>query len=82
LVCDEAPGRDHAGAQQGCNDPAQRLQSRRAENPAGVFQFGMDGGECRLQLLIGRRQIDGEKRDQQYPQGAIEHERRPGIAQE
>ena len=58
------------------------LQPRRAEDAAGVFQFGMDGRERRLQLLIGRRQIDGEERQQQDPQRAVEHEGRPRVAQE
>ena len=60
----------------------QRLQPRGAENAAGVLEFGMDGGERRLQLLIGRRQIDGQERDQQDPQRAVEHEGRPRVAQE
>ena len=42
----------------------------------------MDGAEGRLQLLIGRRQADGEERDQQDPQRAVKHEGRPRVAQE
>ena len=38
---DEAPGRDHAGAQQRRGDVAQRLQPRRAEDAAGVLQIRM-----------------------------------------
>ena len=60
----------------------QRLQPRRAEDAAGVLELGMDGRERRLQLLIGRRQVDGDERDQQDPQRAVEHEGRPRIAQE
>ena len=60
----------------------QRLQPRGAENAAGVLQLGMDGAERRLQLLIGRRQRDGDEGDQQDPQRAVQHERRPRVAQE
>ena len=58
------------------------LQPRGAEDAAGVLQFGMDGAERRLQLLIGRRQRDGDEGDQQDPQRAVEHERRPRVAEE
>ena len=79
---DKTPCRDHAGAQQRRGDLAQRLQPRGAENAAGVLELGMDGGERRLQLLIGRRQVDGQERDQQDPQRAVQHERRPCVAEE
>ena len=42
----------------------------------------MNGRERRLQLLIGRRQVDGQECDQQNPQGAVEHKGRAGIAEE
>ena len=79
---DEAPGRDHAGAQQRRGDVAQRPQARRAEDAAGILELGMHGAERRLQLLIGGRQRDGDEGDQQDPQRAVEHERRPRVAQE
>ena len=79
---DEAPGRDHAGAQQRRGDVAQRAQARCAEDPAGVLEVGVHGAERRLQLLIGGRQRDGDEGDEQDPQRAVQHERRPRVAQE
>ena len=79
---DEAPGRDHAGAQQRRGDLAQRLQARGAEDAAGLLELGMDGAERRLQLLVGRRQLDRQEGDQQDPQRAVEHERRARVAEE
>ena len=73
---------DHAGPQERRGNLAQRLQPCRTENPAGVLQLWMDGGERRLQLLVGRGQIDGQERDQQDPQRAVQHERRSCVAEE
>src|SRR6266478_4673611 len=50
-----------AGAQERRGDLEQGPQPRRAENPAGILEFGMDGGEGRLQLLIRRRQVDSQE---------------------
>ena len=61
---------------------AQRAQPRRAEDAAGVLQLRMDGAERRLHLLIGGRQLERHEGDQQNPQRAVEHERRPRVAQE
>ena len=79
---DEAPGRDHAGAQQRRRDVAERLQPRRAEDAACLLELGIDRAERRLQLLIGGGQRDRDEGDQQDPQRAVEHERRARIAQE
>ena len=40
---------------------AQRPQPRRAEDAAGLLELRMHGLERRLKLLVGRRQLDGEK---------------------
>ena len=58
------------------------VQPRRAEDAAGVLQLRMDGAERRLHLLVGRRQAQRQERQQQNPQRAVEHERRPRVAQE
>ena len=58
---DEAPGRDHGGAQQRRGDVLQGAQPRGAEDAAGFLELGMDRAEGRRQLLIGGRQLDGEK---------------------
>ena len=79
---DEAPGGDHAGAQQRRRDVAERLQPRRAEDAACLLEIGIHGAERRLQLLIGGRQRDGDEGDQQDPQRAVEHEGRARVAQE
>ena len=70
-----------AGAQQRRRDAPQRLQPAGAEDAAGFLELRVDGRERRLQLLIGRRQIDGEEGDQQNPQRAVEHKGRAGVAE-
>ena len=60
----------------------ERAQPRGAEDAARVLELGMHGAERRLELLIGGRQRDGDEGDQQDPQRAVEHERRPRVAQE
>ena len=79
---DEAPGGDHAGAQQRRRDVAERLQPRRAEDAACLLEIGIDGAERRLQLLVGGRQRDGDEGDEQDPQRAVEHEGRARVAEE
>ena len=59
-----------------------RAQPRGAEDAAGVLQLRMDRPERRLHLLIGGRHAQRQEGEQQNPQRAVEHERRPRVAQE
>ena len=79
---DEAPGGDHAGAQQRRRDVAERLQARRAEDAACLLEIDVHGAERRLKLLVGGGQRDGDEGDEQDPQRAVEHEGRARVAEE
>ena len=63
-------------------DAPERVQPRRAEDAACVLEVRVHRTEGRLQLLVGRRQRDGDERDEQDPQRAVEHQRRPRVAEE
>src|SRR4029453_2029983 len=60
----------------------QGAQGRRAEDAARVLEVRMHRAKSRLQLLVGGGQPGGDENDQQYPQRAVKHERRPRVAQE
>ena len=67
------------GAQQRRGDLPQRLQPGRAEDAARLLELGMEAAERRLELLVAGRQLDRQKGEQQDPQRAVEHERRPRV---
>ena len=71
---DEAPGGDHAGAQQRRRDVAERLQPRCAEDTACLLQVDAHRAERRLKLLVRGGQCDGDERDEQDPERAVKHE--------